>query len=302
MNRGAPTPENAMRQYGRSDHHPRSPKPRDKDERLREILDVPGRPIDCPVRQNMEARFGHSLEDVCIRADERAAAVARSLDASAFTTDNAIVSGRYATATAAGSLLLAHELAHVAHADHALPPLAGVAPETARAESRADRAATCTVLGNHALTGIPGFGQWGPVWDVHREKITKKGKVKHRGEFGRAPDQTGVPHLRDESSVTMFDDPGGGTVKLAAEDVFNLGIGATSVTSTAHFETFLITDNAAAYVVRYRASTTFTKNAKGNVVVGAIGYTVEPSGHVSVLPSNHKKMLDASYPAFKAVQ
>ena len=62
----------------------------------------------------MEARFGRSFTHVRIHDDAAAANTARSLGADAYTVGQhvAFASGRYAPATAAGRLLLAHELAH----------------------------------------------------------------------------------------------------------------------------------------------------------------------------------------------
>jgi hypothetical protein len=114
--------------------------------------------------------------------------------------------------------------------------------------------------------------------------------------------EAGFRNLRDNSSLTMFDAPGGGSVSPLADAVFKSVAGTTSVIFSAHFETFLIQANAAVYRVTYQASTAFTQDAAGKTLVGAIGYTIGTSGQISALPADHKTMLNANFPAFKAVK
>lgn len=78
-------------------------------------LSTPGRQLDPPTRRTMEARFGYDFSGVRIHDDARAAAVAASIDAAAFTVGQDVVFGaeRYDPDTPVGRRLLAHELAHV---------------------------------------------------------------------------------------------------------------------------------------------------------------------------------------------
>lgn len=73
-----------------------------------------GEPLDRPLRQRMEARFGHDFGAVRVHTDASAAAAARSVGARAYTVGQHIAFGReeYAPATTRGTELLAHELAH----------------------------------------------------------------------------------------------------------------------------------------------------------------------------------------------
>jgi hypothetical protein len=75
----------------------------------------PGHGLDGGIRSRMEQGFGRAFGDVRVHTDQRAAQLARSLSASAFTigSDIAFASGQYRPGNPAGDLLIAHELAHV---------------------------------------------------------------------------------------------------------------------------------------------------------------------------------------------
>jgi hypothetical protein len=75
----------------------------------------PGRPLDGPARGRMERVFGESFAEVRLHDDDRAAGLARDLNAHAFTlgTHVAFSSGSFRPGTPVGDGLLAHELAHV---------------------------------------------------------------------------------------------------------------------------------------------------------------------------------------------
>ena len=80
--------------------------------------DVPpgvGMALDVASRNYFEPRFGHDFGGVRIHADRRAAELARSVSARAYTLGRDIVfaMGEYAPGTVQGKRLLAHELAHV---------------------------------------------------------------------------------------------------------------------------------------------------------------------------------------------
>ena len=79
------------------------------------VVGAPGRVLDAPLRDDMEARFGHDFSAVRIHTDSAAAQSARDVAARAFTIDSAVVfgAGQFAPGTADGLRLIAHELAHV---------------------------------------------------------------------------------------------------------------------------------------------------------------------------------------------
>ncbi len=87
----------------------------------REINSLHGRgsPLDPPTRAFMESRFGHDFSQVRVHSDARAANLARSINALAFTTGRDLVfeTGQYIPGTDSGKRLLAHELAHVVQQD-----------------------------------------------------------------------------------------------------------------------------------------------------------------------------------------
>lgn len=82
---------------------------------VHEVLRSPGRPLDAPARAFFESRFGHDFSRVRVHTDARAAESAADVNASAYTVgaDIAFAQGEYVPGTAAGRLLLAHELTHV---------------------------------------------------------------------------------------------------------------------------------------------------------------------------------------------
>ncbi len=74
-----------------------------------------GRPLPAAERAFFEPRFGHDLADVRVHTDARAATLARSVRARAFTLGRSIAfgEGEYAPGSSPGRRLLAHELTHV---------------------------------------------------------------------------------------------------------------------------------------------------------------------------------------------
>jgi hypothetical protein len=74
-----------------------------------------GTPLEPAVRSEMSAVLGHDFGDVRVHTDPLAGALARSVQARAFTTgaDVFFGAGEYAPTSAQGRGLLAHELAHV---------------------------------------------------------------------------------------------------------------------------------------------------------------------------------------------
>ena len=82
-------------------------------------------------------RFGHDFSQVRVHTDARAATVARSLDALAFTVGNdiAFAPGQYRPGSDEGRALLAHELTHTLQQT-------GGAARVQRQEAGAERAAS----------------------------------------------------------------------------------------------------------------------------------------------------------------
>ena len=74
-----------------------------------------GAPMPPALRRDMEQRFGHDFSAVRLHDDPRAADLAASLSAKAFTVGPHIAfsRGRFAPDTRDGKRLLSHELAHV---------------------------------------------------------------------------------------------------------------------------------------------------------------------------------------------
>jgi hypothetical protein len=74
-----------------------------------------GRPLDDPVRADMEARLGADFGDVRVHTDDAAQASATSVNAHAYTVGSNVVfqRDRYDPSSAEGRTTLAHELTHV---------------------------------------------------------------------------------------------------------------------------------------------------------------------------------------------
>ncbi|MFD9482855.1 DUF4157 domain-containing protein [Streptomyces sp. NPDC059991] len=117
----------------------------------REVVRRPGAPLPAAVRADAEHRFRHDFSHVRVHTDPEAARAARALRAGAFTVGHhiAFAAGRFAPATAAGTRLLTHELAHVVQQDLGA---AGHA-DGAAAESEADRIARDPVPGRKVRVG-----------------------------------------------------------------------------------------------------------------------------------------------------
>jgi hypothetical protein len=82
---------------------------------VHEIIRSPGRPLNPATRAFMESCFGHDFSQVRVHSDARAAELARTVNARAFTVGRDVVfgAGQYAPGTNKGRKLLAHELTHV---------------------------------------------------------------------------------------------------------------------------------------------------------------------------------------------
>ncbi|HEV8325048.1 MAG TPA: DUF4157 domain-containing protein, partial [Myxococcota bacterium] len=119
----------------------------------------PGTSLDAGVRARMETVLGHDFARVRIHADAPAAALARDLDARAFTVGEHVAFGprEYRPGEPVGDAVLAHELAHVAQqeggaaAAGALPDSGGGGDDESL-EVDADRVAAGAVLALHGKT------------------------------------------------------------------------------------------------------------------------------------------------------
>ncbi|MEV0371849.1 DUF4157 domain-containing protein [Streptomyces sp. NPDC050636] len=82
---------------------------------VQDVLRTPGRPLDDPVRTDMESRLGADFSDVRVHTDTAAHESAESVNAHAYTSGSHIVfqRGRYDASSASGRHMLAHELTHV---------------------------------------------------------------------------------------------------------------------------------------------------------------------------------------------
>lgn len=82
---------------------------------VREVVRSPGDPLDAATRTLFEPRFGHDFSQVRVHTNDRSAASARTVSASAYTVGNDVVFGsrQYSPSSARGQMLLAHELTHV---------------------------------------------------------------------------------------------------------------------------------------------------------------------------------------------
>lgn len=82
---------------------------------VHDVINSAGRPLDAPVRGDMEARLGHDFSDVRVHDDGAAHASAASVNAHAYTVGSHVVFQRdaYDPGSRAGQQTLAHELTHV---------------------------------------------------------------------------------------------------------------------------------------------------------------------------------------------
>lgn len=81
---------------------------------VRGVLDTPGRPLDAPLRDFFEPRFGSDFSAVRLHTDAEAGASARQVGALAYAAGHHVVvdPDHYRPDDDAGRRLLAHELAH----------------------------------------------------------------------------------------------------------------------------------------------------------------------------------------------
>lgn len=124
-----------------------------------------GSPLKDSSRAFFEPRFGRDFSGVRIHQDARSATAASSLNARAFTVGDNIYfgQGEYASETAAGRKLLAHELTHVVQQRQGIAPaviqreVAAVSPEQQAASLLTDAANLLSASPPHAA--LPGIRQ-----------------------------------------------------------------------------------------------------------------------------------------------
>jgi hypothetical protein len=82
---------------------------------VHDVVASGGRPLDAPLRAEMEARLGADFSDVRVHNDSQADASARAVSASAYTVGSHVAfrSGAYDPSSQQGKVTLAHELTHV---------------------------------------------------------------------------------------------------------------------------------------------------------------------------------------------
>jgi hypothetical protein len=79
------------------------------------VLGSSGKPLDIPLRKDMESRFGHDFSQVRVHSNDAGEQSARDVNANAYTVGHNIVfgAGQFAPMTHDGRRLIAHELTHV---------------------------------------------------------------------------------------------------------------------------------------------------------------------------------------------
>ena len=128
-------------------------------EGVQEVLGSPGQPLSSDTRTATEARFGHDFSRVRLHCDERAAASANALGASAYTWGPHIVlAGEHLRHD---EQLLTHELAHVVQQTEPTQPPSRISRPDEQAESEA---AAADVGRGGSLAATAGAGQPGTVY------------------------------------------------------------------------------------------------------------------------------------------
>ena len=115
---------------------------------VHDVLRSPGQPLDTTTREFMEPRFGHDFSRIRIHADPTAARAAMALRAEAFTVGShiAFARGRFATGSANGRRLVAHELTHTIQ-QAATTPYIALSPDNKEVPAPGSSAFTGAVLG-----------------------------------------------------------------------------------------------------------------------------------------------------------
>lgn len=145
---------------------------------LNDVLKSSGQSLDAATRARMEPLFGFDFSRVRVHVGPEAAASARSIGARAFTVGPHIVfgGGEHAPGTSAGSMLLAHELAHVVQQRGQIagdPDSLAIGASHDVAERAAHRAAGEVVAGRNADAGLAGGSSQSVIrrWSVDEMSV-----------------------------------------------------------------------------------------------------------------------------------
>jgi uncharacterized protein DUF4157 len=140
------------------------------------------RPLHAATRSLMESRLGHDFSNVRIHTDGRAAELARSANAKAYTVGNDIVfgAGQYAPSTLPGARLIGHELAHVVQQRLGRVPVGAQCAPTEDARTAEEKLKTVQRRVNRLLEPET-------VWDVTRQGGPTK--TAHLDYLAKDPDR-----------------------------------------------------------------------------------------------------------------
>lgn len=108
------------------------------------VLADSGRPLDAPLQQDMEQRFGRDFSQVRIHTGEAAEQSARDVNAKAYTVGNDVVfgAGQFAAGVSTKRRLLAHELTHVVQQSAATAPPLQRQPDSQADDSKEENVDT----------------------------------------------------------------------------------------------------------------------------------------------------------------
>lgn len=177
-----------------------------------------GRQLPAAAASRMQEQFGHDFGDVRVHTDSEADRIARSVQATAFTSGQDIyfTSGTFAPGSTSGAHLLAHELAHVVQGGHG-GPVIGRADDPA--EAHADRMADTVVdrIRRHAAPtrdAVPAGGQGGAIRRVTNAfGVTAIAKIREsKGKETGGGDETVLTDLDNlaealQKTALMAQDP-----------------------------------------------------------------------------------------------
>jgi len=180
---------------------------------VHEVLASAGRPLDAPLRQDMEGRFGCDFSQVRIHDGAAAAQSARDVNALAYTVGRNIVFGAvgFAPDGAGGRSLLAHELTHVVQQGHGNGPL--------RRAPALTREAAVAPESDEDVKGQPKLSDDAKkVADALEKLIAEATWEKIRARVYPVESASGIKHAQDRRSGLEADLSGLGSV--AAVDAF----------------------------------------------------------------------------------
>ena len=142
-----------------------------------------GQPLPGPARSFFEPRIGADFSNVRVHSDTRAASLAQSIDARAFTLGNNVVfgAGEYSPGTPSGKKILAHELAHVVQQNGGL----AIYPQDNNSENIISNARVLSPVTREFSSVVQrstGDGGMGPDQDSSREGSDPKSPEQITGD------------------------------------------------------------------------------------------------------------------------